>query len=54
MGRYASTFFSAAAIPMVFWLGGYDFDGRGLAAVACAVYSVLAGFLGYIAYRMGE
>lgn len=37
----------AALPPIGFWLGGYDYDKRGVAAVTCFIATILFAALGY-------
>ena len=34
----------ASAVPVMFWIGGFNFDERGFSAVMCAVISMAVFF----------
>ncbi len=49
--RIISTILGAAAVPFIFWLGGYDFNTRGLGAVMVFIYTVfVAAFIAFNPY----
>jgi hypothetical protein len=42
-------------VPFMFWLGGFDFNERGLTAAACAIWTlILCAFLGFIGFAIDE
>lgn len=38
--RLITSVAAAAVVPLLFWLGGFDFDQRGDAALACGVMTI--------------
>lgn len=45
--RVLSSTLAACVIPMLFWLGGYNFDVHGVDAVVCAVMSIITFISAY-------
>lgn len=47
MKRIIGAVIGGCFILLIFWLGGYNFDSRGLPAVVCAFYTMLAAVAGW-------
>jgi hypothetical protein len=48
MKRVLVSLLVALFVPVCFWLGGYNFDSRGIQALLCFVYTPIAFVMSYI------
>ena len=46
--RVASMLLFISIVCMAFYIGGFNFDERGEAALYCFAFSILFGFVGFI------
>lgn len=44
----------ALVCPIGVWLGGYDFDTRGLPATLTYIWSICFGFCGHLFFKISE
>lgn len=47
MKRILISIGSAALAPLLFWIGGFDFDRRGEGALCCALLTIMIAGLVY-------
>lgn len=47
MKRLLATGISAAMVPLMFWLGGFNFDGRGLTMLQCGILTIYVAIFVY-------
>ena len=48
MKRVLLSVLAASLIPLFYWLGGFDFDARGVTATTCAIFTIYIGCAVYM------
>ncbi len=48
MKRFSISLAAACLVPLIYWVGGFDFNERGFAAVTCVFFSLYVFFMGMI------
>lgn len=48
MRKYIVSFLASGTVPLTYYIGGFNFDERGFAAVTCFVFTVYVFVMGMI------